>query len=130
MNGTTVKHFFTTKAKSLGKGVLAGLLTSFAMLLLLSGIMLWFSLSLSWGAVLAYIASAIGGFVGGYVVGILVDGKGLLFGAMTGLIIFLVTFFVGLFTEMRFPDIKDSTISLVITLASAAFGGVVGVNRK
>ena len=130
MNGITVKQFFATKAKSVLKGTLLGLLTSFVILLLLSGIMLWLSLSLTWGTVLAYLAAAVGGFVGGYVTGVLVDGKGLLFGVITGTAIFLVTFFVGLFTEMRFPEIKDLSISLVVTLASAAFGGVVGVNKK
>ena len=41
MNGITVKQFFATKAKSVLKGTLLGLLTSFVILLLLSGIMLW-----------------------------------------------------------------------------------------
>lgn len=131
MDGTgTVKTFLATKVKAIIKGVLIGLVSSFLALVIFSAVMLWFSLPISWVNVFAYVAAALGGLASGFITGVLLGEKGLIFGGIAGVSLFLITFIIGALAQMHIPEMGVSVLSLAITVASSALGGVIGVNRK
>ena len=71
----------------------------------------------------------IGAFVSGFTAAVFKRKKGLLIGATAGLILFLVTFFVGVFilnSSLSF----FSLIKLLILVLAGSCGGVISVNRR
>lgn len=119
-----------SRLKSEAKGALVGLIASMLLLLLFSALMLWISVPLMWASVFSYAASALGAFIGGFVCGVLTGEKGLRVGALTGVICFATVFLTGIIVSRSVPSFATLGISALVTVCAAAFGGVVGVNRK
>lgn len=130
MDGNNTRLFSAAGLKITLKGVPAGLIVSFALMLIFAGLMLWLALPAVWASVFAYAATALGAFAGGFVSGVMAGGGGLKFGALTGAAIFAVAFFAGVIAGRAVPGVGAVAVSAGISVAFAALGGAVGVNRR
>lgn len=71
----------------------------------------------------------IGSFIGGFMAGSLIKSRGMMWGAFTGFILFLIVFASGM-------AVNDSTITLatlyklIVLVLSGLIGGIKGVNKK
>lgn len=74
-------------------------------------------------------AAAIGAFVGGFVAARIAKTRGILFGALCGLILYLLVMASG-FAVLR--DIRGTyaVVKLALMVVSAAVGGILGVNFR
>lgn len=80
-------------------------------------------------SVCSLLSLLIGAFVSGFTAAGFKKKNGLLIGAVTGLILFLVTFFIGVLilnSSLSF----FSLIKLLILVLAGSFGGVISVNRR
>ena len=78
---------------------------------------------------MAVAAAAIGAFVGGFVAARIAKTRGILFGALCGLILYLLVMASG-FAVLR--DIRGTyaVVKLALMVVSAAVGGILGVNFR
>ena len=80
-------------------------------------------------SVMSSLAICIGAYTGGYIASKRRRRNGLVLGALTGLIIFFIIFFAGIFFAKS--SISFGFVSkLIMTVICAAVGGIIGVNSK
>lgn len=80
-------------------------------------------------SVMSTIALCVGAVFGGYISGRKRRKNGLLMGTLCGVFIFLIIFILGTLVAKTAGSFSMS-VKLVLTLVSAAIGGVVGVNSR
>lgn len=78
---------------------------------------------------MAVVAGAFGSFIAGLVAARIARTKGLLFGAATGLLLYLIVMLAG-FTVLK--DIRGAyaLVKMAILIGCGAVGGIIGVNMK
>ena len=78
---------------------------------------------------MAIVAAAFGSFIGGIVAAKISGEKGLLYGAVAGLQLYVVVIIAG-FSVLQ--DVRGATIliKLAVMVCSSAVGGIIGVNMK
>lgn len=79
--------------------------------------------------VLAILSSCMGGLAGGYINGRLIKQKGLLVGAVCGIILALVLFLFKAAFESPVPS-SFTMIKMSGIILCSAFGGILGVNKR
>jgi len=110
-------------------GILSGVITSFLCIILCSFVLTMKDFAPSVATPLSNICLAIGAFVSGLVCTLLHRSKGLVFGSLTGLILFAIITLVALFVNSG--DITINTLlRLVFMVVLSAAGGVIGVNKS
>ncbi len=110
-------------------GVLVGALISFVSILVCAFILTLRDFEPSTAIPLSNVCLAIGSAVGGYVCALTHRTKGLIMGALVGLIMFLIITVIALIANGISLTINTPIRFAVMTMLSAA-GGVVGVNRS
>lgn len=78
---------------------------------------------------MALVAAAIGAFLGGLIAARIAREKGLLIGALTGLLLFVILAIAG-FIFVRDAHGSSAILKAAIFLACGAVGGIVGVNLR
>lgn len=111
-------------------GTAVGALAAAVLLLLLSYAFVVMK-KIPQGAVmpLGVVLGAVGAFLGGYVSGRISKQKGLLFGVITGLVLYALLFLFGLIL-IKEPISTLSFVKMGAMLFFGALGGVLGVNKK
>ena len=74
------------------------------------------------------IISVLSVFLSGIIASAIYKSKGLLFGAVAGIIYSIFVYILGALVYMNFGISLNTLIGLVISIISGAFGGVTGVN--
>ena len=136
--GFFMKKFISGKSKAfdskLMKSIVFGVLCSIATVTILT-VIFSFVLTLTNKYptdAINYISSAflgIGGLVGGYIAGRINQKAGLAVGALSGFIVFVIIFIVGLSQSVGTITIL-TLIKLIVLLIFGGLGGVLGVNKK
>lgn len=130
IKSTIAKSGISLYVKALIFGTIVGcisillLMCILSLLLLLTG-----TLPYDYLVWISILISAIGVFLGGYISASVTKEKGLLIGALCGIIIFIIIFLSGMF----FTTDKISSITLVrliIFILTGALGGIKAVNKK
>ncbi len=106
-----------------------GFIVVFAAILLFSFLMTKIDVSDSVLSVLTSVALCTGAYVGGYISARRRRQNGLLMGLLCGLFMFTVIFVVSYFFAGTAGGFSGSA-KFVMTLVSAAFGGIIGVNTR
>ncbi len=115
--------------RAIGIGVLVGWIALVICLLLIAVLMTFVDVSQSAVTALSVIAGAVAAFAGGWSAGRVSEKRGLLMGAVCGLLLFLMVCIVGLILH-RSMQIGFLFIKLAAFLFAGMAGGVVGVNKK
>lgn len=110
-------------------GVAAGVIATVFMLFLLAFILTLKDLPSSVVSLFSSLSVGFGGLVGGFVSSRKAGRKGLLFGTMTGLFLYILVLCTSLVVSSGGFTVL-SLIKLAITVLSAAIGGIIGVNLK
>ncbi|MBR1731728.1 MAG: TIGR04086 family membrane protein [Ruminococcus sp.] len=133
-----MKNYSTEKLKIIDKkllkslifGVLCGIAAITILTLLLSFVLV---ISGEYPTdIINYISLAfllVGGLVGGYIAARLNKGAGLIVGAFTGFIIFVIILLVGL-SQSAGTITLFTLYKLLVLVIFAALGGILGVNKK
>lgn len=111
-------------------GVLGGSLVTILLTLICSFILLM-SGKLPY-ELLDYITLAfagLGAFAGGYIASRIIKSAGLVWGAITGLIMFIIVFIAG-FSNQNGGITMLTLYKLLIILLCSSLGGIIGVNKK
>jgi putative membrane protein (TIGR04086 family) len=115
--------------RSFGIGVLVGFIVLIVSLLSIAVLMTFLDVSQPAVTALSVIAGAIAAFAGGWTSGRISEKRGLMMGAICGLLLFLLVCIVGLILH-RSMQMGFLFIKLAAFLFAGMAGGVVGVNRK
>lgn len=110
-------------------GVAAGAVGCLVLLLVFAAILAAQDIPQAAVTPMAVAAAAIGAFVGGFVAARIAKTRGILFGALCGLILYLLVMASG-FAVLR--DIRGTyaVVKLALMVVSAAVGGILGVNFR
>lgn len=120
--------------KKLFKGIFFGILTGsliITILMMLSSIIILQTGSLP-GDILSYVVLVfigIGSLFGGYIAGRIYKKNGLIIGAVTGVISFLILFLSGISNISEGVGIM-TMLKLVVTIIPSMLGAILGVNKK
>ncbi len=120
--------------KKLFKGIFFGILTGsliITILMMLSSIIILQTGSLP-GDILSYVVLVfigIGSLLGGYIAGRIYKKNGLIIGAVTGVISFLILFLSGISNISEGVGIM-TMLKLVVTIIPSMLGAILGVNKK
>lgn len=120
--------------KKLFKGIFFGILTGsliITILMILSSIIILQTGSLP-GDILSYVVLVfigIGSLLGGYIAGRIYKKNGLIIGAVTGVISFLILFLSGISNISEGVGIM-TMLKLVVTIIPSMLGAILGVNKK
>lgn len=120
--------------KKLFKGIFFGILTGsliITILMMLSSIIILQTGSLP-GDILSYVVLVfigIGSLLGGYIAGRIYKKNGLIIGAVTGVISFLILFLSGISNISEGVGIM-TILKLVVTIIPSMLGAILGVNKK
>ena len=126
---TSVSGFKTSRIYTSVSSSLIGIVIVLLCLLLFSFIMTKFDAPEPMVSVMSSLALCIGAYSGGYIASKKRRQNGLLIGVITGIIIYCVVFFAGVFFAKS--SITFSFLSkMIMTLICAAVGGVIGVNSR
>lgn len=126
---TSVGGFKTSRIYTSVSSSLIGIVIVLLCLLLFSFIMTKFDAPEPMVSVMSSLALCIGAYSGGYIASKKRRQNGLLIGVITGIIIYCVVFFAGVFFAKS--SITFSFLSkMIMTLICAAVGGVIGVNSR
>ena len=110
-------------------GALAGVLSCLLLLLLMAAVLAVGDVPKTAVTPLAVSAAVVGAGVGGFVTARLRGENGLLFGALCGLLLFVLVMAVG-FSLLQQIRGGYALLKLALMLAAGAIGGVLGVNRR
>lgn len=116
--------------RPLGVGVLAGTLACAVSLLAMAALLLTQDLPQTSITPLALVVLVTGAFVGGLFAARNAGQNGWLTGLLTGGALFLLLMIVGGFALLRDMQAAHTWVKLAVMLASAAVGGIVGINLK
>ena len=121
--------FWGRMAKPVLIGVAAGAVGCLVLLLVFAAILAAQDIPQAAVTPMAVAAAAIGAFVGGFVAARIAKTRGILFGALCGLILYLLVMASG-FAVLR--DIRGTyaVVKLALMVVSAAVGGILGVNFR
>lgn len=110
-------------------GAAVGVLVCLVVLLITAAVMTAVVLPMSVVTPLTLAAAALGAFVGGLSAARLSRERGLLYGALSGLLLFLLMVTAGLIVV---PDVHGALLPLkaALTIAGGALGGIIGVNLR
>lgn len=72
---------------------------------------------------------AVGGFFAGYVTGRIYKSSGILYGAVTGIVLFLIVFLAGI-NSITGGATLFTLYKLAVLVITSAIGGILGVNKK
>jgi len=103
-------------------------LISVVLLLIASLIGTFIPLSEKMIIIVVNIISVLSVFLSGIIASAIYKSKGLLFGAVAGIIYSIFVYILGALVYMNFGISLNTLIGLVISIISGAFGGVTGVN--
>ena len=78
---------------------------------------------------LILVACAVGAFIGGYITVRIIRTKGLLFGILSGLLLFAIVCLVSVIA-IRTPFSTYALIKGIIMMLMGAIGGIIGVNKR
>ncbi|MBQ5840407.1 MAG: TIGR04086 family membrane protein [Clostridia bacterium] len=123
------QSFFGRLIRPLLIGVAVGILVCTLLLLLMAAVIQRVDVPLGAALPLAVGAAAVGAFAGGLTAALISRQRGLLLGAVSGLVLFLLVLLAGL---ARYAAVDGSTALLkaVVLMVAGAVGGVLGVNRR
>jgi putative membrane protein (TIGR04086 family) len=108
-------------------GIIGGLIISILLLSLISFVFTVQNVPQSAVIPFACFTICVGAFMGGFFASHKYKNKGLVLGALTGLLFFLILYLVGVFMN----QINSGTLAmlkLVLSVVSGSIGGIVGVN--
>ena len=110
-------------------GAVVGVLACTVILLIMAAILSAVTVPAAVITPLSLAAAALGAFVGGLVAARLSRERGLLYGAGSGLLLFLLVMAAGF---ALFPDTRGALLwlKLLLLVGGGALGGVLGVNLK
>ncbi len=115
--------------KGLGLGLIGGIFTALVLILLCALFLSLCMLPVGAIPVLTSIALALGGLAAGMVTAYFIGEKGLVFGTISGLLLFLLFFVVSLLGLRTAPTFA-TLIKGVIDIIAGGIGGIIGVNLK
>ena len=115
--------------RSVAIGTAVGAVASVTILLVMAAVMAAGVFPSRADTLLATIAAVVGAFVGGLFAARAAGGKGLLYGAVVGLVLFLLTAVAG-FSLIEDAVGKQMLLKLALMLVGGCAGGVVGVNLR
>ena len=123
------QSFFGRIIRPLLIGVAVGILVCTLLLLLMAAVIQRVDVPRGAALPLAVGAAAVGAFLGGLTAALISKQRGLLLGAVSGLVLFLLVLLAGL---ARYAAVDGSTALLkaVVLVVVGAVGGVLGVNRR
>lgn len=110
----------------IGCGV--GYLITFALIFIFAFLFLSDTLTADAAPVASIIALSVGAFAGGCISALLKKEKGLVNGAVTGLVMFFITLAIALFNDTAFT--YYTLIKAVVVLLLSSAGGILGVNKS
>ncbi len=123
-NSISSSGLFTSFSSSI-----VGIILILLCLIIFSYVMTKIDVSDELTSVMSSLAICIGAYTGGYIASKRRRRNGLVLGALTGLIIFFIIFFAGIFFAKS--SISFGFVSkLIMTVICAAVGGIIGVNSK
>jgi len=123
LNGSTENNIY----KPIVWGVVSGLLSIFAVMLLMAFVITKIDFTESVSLTLATIAIVVGTFFGGFVSARLFKRRGLFVGLITGLLVFMLLVIISL--ALTGSSISSLfLIRLIVVAFSSSLGGVLGVN--
>lgn len=109
--------------------MICGVIATIFMLFILAFVLTVKDLPAAAASVFSSLAIGFGGFIGGFFSSRKAGHKGLLFGFITGVFLYIIVLCASLIVTTGGFTIL-SLIKLAITLLSSAIGGVIGVNIK
>lgn len=110
-------------------GTAVGIIGCVAMLLLSAALVKSVDVPRAAITPLAIVAAAVGAFLAGLTAAAIARRRGLLVGALCGLLLFLLILLAG-FTRFGGVSGTTSLIKLAVLLVAGGLGGVLGVNRR
>ena len=110
-------------------GACVGAIACLLVLLVMAAVMAAQNIQKAAMTPMAIVAAAFGSFIGGIVAAKISGEKGLLYGAVAGLQLYVVVIIAG-FSVLQ--DVRGATIliKLAVMVCSSAVGGIIGVNMK
>ena len=122
---TSKKLYF----KGLGFGLIGGIFTALVLVLLSALFLSLCMLPVGAIPVLTSISLALGGLAAGIVTAYFIGEKGLVFGALCGILLFLLFFVISLLGLRTAPTLA-TLIKGIIGVVAGGIGGIIGVNLK
>ncbi|MGI6265381.1 MAG: TIGR04086 family membrane protein [Acutalibacteraceae bacterium] len=115
--------------RALGIGTVAGTLVCLAGLLIMAAVLTARDMPQSVVTPLAVIAAAFGALVGGFIAARVARGRGLLMGALTGALLYLLILLAG---TIWFRDALGVglLVKLAVLVVCGGVGGILGVNLR
>lgn len=110
-------------------GTVIGMLCCLAVLLIFAMVMAARDIPQAAITPMAVVAAAIGAFVGGFMSARSAGSRGLAYGAACGALMYLLILIAG-FSLLQYVNGWFAVMKLFAVVASAAVGGVYGVNRR
>ncbi|MBQ1950124.1 MAG: TIGR04086 family membrane protein [Clostridia bacterium] len=110
-------------------GVAVGVLCCTLLLLLMALVVQTVDVPRGAALPMAIAAAAVGAFAAGLTAALISRRRGLLLGAVSGLVLFLVVLLAG-FARYTAVDGGTAIIKLLVLMAAGGLGGVLGVNRR
>ncbi len=121
--------FFDSRLRPLLVGVGVGLLVCFGLLMLAAMLIERVDIPSSAVFPLAVAAAGSGAFIAGLLAAAMAKQHGLVFGALCGLILFLLILLAG-FVRYAGVDGGHTAIKLAVLIVAGSVGGILGVNRR
>ena len=121
---------FYTAAKPLFIGTLFSLIVSFILLVCMAFYMSMNDIPAFASLVIVYIVIAIASLIGGIVSAKMYKCRGMMIGALCGIVYFLFVFIVGLLFSSHSAFNTVGLLKFVLSLVFGTFGGIFGVNMK
>ena len=115
--------------KGLGLGLIGGIFTALVLILLCALFLSLCMLPVGAIPVLTSITLALGGLAAGIVTAYFIGEKGLVFGALCGILLFLLFFVISLLGLRAAPTFA-TLIKGIIGVVAGGIGGIIGVNLK
>ena len=123
------QSFFGRFIRPLLIGVAVGILVCTLLLLLMAAVIQRVDVPRGAALPLAVVAAAVGAFAGGLTAALISRQRGLLLGAISGLVLFLLVLLAGL-ARYAAVDGPTALLKAVVLVVAGAVGGVLGVNRR
>lgn len=125
-----MKENSVSAVKSVAAGVVLAFLLSILSLLIFAWVLYSSSVSETASSAVILVITLLSTFAGGFLCARMKKSRGLIFGALCGLVYFVILYIFSCFTGVR-PDFDIPAVSTVIFgILTAALGGITAVNIK
>lgn len=123
------QSFFGRWLRPLLVGAAVGILCCILLLMLMAAAVQTVDVPRGAAVPLAIAAAAVAAFAAGLTAALLAKQRGLLLGAVSGLVLFLLILLAG-FIRFTAVDAGTALLKLAVLVVTGALGGVLGVNRR